>query len=85
MNIYLAGHPKSLEFTNHFDSSDNTRIVFTSEDEQDYGQRYSVSKEDILQIESNDDEALMIWWMEPQLMHGHSLQSSCVFKQYELL
>jgi hypothetical protein len=85
MNIYLAGHPKLLEFANHFNSSDNTRIVFTSEDDQDYGHRYSVRKEDILQIESNDEGTFMIWWMEPQLMQGHSLQSSCVFKDYQLL
>lgn len=85
MEIYLAGHPKNEEFTSHFNGSDNTRIVFTSEDEQDCGHRYSVRKEDILQIESNDEDSLMIWWMEPQIMQGHSLQSSCVFKDYELL
>lgn len=85
MNIYLAGHPKQKEFSTHFNQPGNPCIQFTSDDDQDYGQRYSARKEDILQIESNDEYSFMIWWMEPQIMHGHSLQRSCVFKEYNLI
>ena len=85
MNIYLAGHPKSKEFTNHFNGSDSAAISFTSEDKQDYGKKYSVKKDNIIQIESNDDETLMIWWKEWSFLEGRNFTSSAVFKNYDLV